>query len=149
MVHIHEASVLIHAPRTAIHGILTDVGRFADWNPAITPMSAIGAVAPGSSYATTVRGLIPAEFAYTWIEDHRIGHTLTFAGFREEAEWELDEQPGRPVTVTHRFRQTGPFSRIVPAHESGVVALRLDRLKQRAEGMRLEAGRGTGSSLDR
>lgn len=113
--------------------MLTDVARIADWNPAISPIAADDAPAEvGRAYRTLVRNVVPAEFIYTEISAAAVAHTLTFPGFREDATWLLSAD-GNDTHVTHRFSQSGPASRLIPAGSADVVSLRLSRLKNRSE----------------
>jgi len=127
-------TIPVQAPLQTIWDVLVDASRMADWNPAISSLlttETVGVV--GDAYATRVRGMIPATFRYVKISPTVVEHDLSFVGFDEHAVWELEQREGGSTLVTHRFRQTGPVARLVPAEASDVVSLRLDRLRRRVE----------------
>jgi carbon monoxide dehydrogenase subunit G len=133
LLNTYEKTIRVHAPASAVLAILTDVAKFAEWNPAISPMAAAAEpTVVGRAYRTLIRNVVPAKFTYTEISPTTVAHTLAFPGFNEDAVWRLAAD-GEHTRVMHRFTQSGPASRVIPAGASDVVGLRVSRLKDRSE----------------
>jgi len=129
-------AVTVDASASEVLEILVDAGALPEWNPAFSAVSAAGPTRVGEPVGIRVQGVLRGQLTYDRISSSGIDMTIRIPGLAEHGTWLL-EPAGPRTRVTHEFTQTGSLARALEAGTRNVATLRVTRLRERLEALRL------------
>lgn len=123
----------IRSDAQTIGGIIADISRLAEWNPALLSVAADDPVAR-LDHPYPVRTRVPgrATLTYVQISPKRIVWRLDLVGGVETGEWDLVSD-GPLTHVVHTMTHSGPLLSLMHHAMAEVPTWRLDRLQERTE----------------
>ena len=98
------------------------------WNPLFASLTGGPDPTVGTRYELTLRLGLRGTFAYSALDDDRIGMTWEVPGMREDCTWTIAEAPDGGSSVTHVVERSGPLAAVLSGATRGIADLRLDRL---------------------
>jgi uncharacterized protein YndB with AHSA1/START domain len=126
---VHTASRLMPHPPEAVRRVLFEAAAIADWNPALSSVTAPpGPAVVGRAYPIRIRDLVGGRITYLEIGSGLVVYRLVAPGADERGEWRLEEARGGGTMVTHRMEHRGIVLRVMHHAFEPVPAWRLERL---------------------
>lgn len=113
--------------------VLLDPLALPAWNEAFLSIDGPETPEVGQRYQLRVRPGLTGWLEYTAITADRIEITWQVPGFREYGVWLLEDHG----LVTHSFEHTGPLAAVLRSAYRGIAAVRLERLRERANAVLL------------
>lgn len=118
----------IPAPPQAIAVQLRRPLDLPGWNPLFASLTGRPDPTVGTRYELTLRLGLRGSFAYSALDDDRIGMTWEVPGLREDCTWGIVAAPDGGSVVTHVVERSGPLAAVLSGATHGIANLRLDRL---------------------
>lgn len=119
---------LIPVPPQAIAAQLRRPLDLPGWNPLFASLTGVPDATVGTRYELTLRLGLHGTFAYSALDDDRIGMTWEVPGMREDCTWTIMAAPDGGSIVTHVVERSGPLAAVLSGATRGIADLRLDRL---------------------
>lgn len=118
----------IPAPPQAIAAQLRRPLDLPGWNPLFASLTGGPDPTVGARYELSLRLGLRGSFAYSALDDDRIGMTWEVPGMREHCTWAIAAAPDGGSIVTHVVERSGPLAAVLSGATRGIADLRLDRL---------------------